>query len=436
MISKWSWKLTQLARKLWLRATLISLLAVAAVLASLLISPYLPRGLSAQIGADAVDNILNIIASSMLAVTTFSLSTMVAAYSAATSNVTPRATKLLIEDTTTQNVLATFVGSFLYGVVAIITLSMGAYGERGRVVLFAMTILVVALIVVTLLRWIDYLLGLGRVGETTEEVEKAATVAMLARRKRPNLGGVPAERAQNGIPQNATPVFSDAIGYVQHVDVGAIDEYAEAAKGKIYVASLPGTFVDRKRPLAWCSGLQEEPDRKRVAAAFSIGQERSFDQDPRFGLCVMAEIAQRALSPALNDPGTAIDVIGRAVRILSTWTEPEEEEHEVSFEHVYVPSIEIADLFDDVLTPIARDAAGSVEVQIRLQKAYGALSRAGDPRYREVALAHSKVALGRAKSALTSQHDFERVRAAADFVGWAPEKATMRGGRGKRSSGK
>jgi uncharacterized membrane protein len=426
MISKWGWKVRQLTRKLWFRATLISLLAVAAALASLLISPYLPQGLSAQIGADAVDNILGIIASSMLAVTTFSLSTMVAAYSAATSNVTPRATKLLIEDKTTQNVLATFVGSFLYSVVAIITLAMGAYGERGRVVLFAMTILVVALIVVTLLRWIDYLLGLGRVGQTTEEVEEAATTAMRERRKRPNLGGMPAERLDNGIPQNATPVFSEKIGYVQHVDVGALDDDATAAKGRIYLAALPGTFVDRKRPLAWCSGFQKTPDTSDIAAAFSIGQERSFDQDPRFGLCVMAEIAQRALSPALNDPGTAIDIIGRAVRVLSIWTEPEDEKPDVMFKRVYVPSIRIEDLFDDVLTPIARDAAGNVEVQIRLQKAYAALARAGDPRFREVALAHSKVALARAKAAVASEQDFRRVRASADDVGWKPDRPPRR----------
>ena len=189
ILSKWGWLLLRLSRRLWFRAALISLLAVAAALVSLLISPYLPDGLSAKIGADAVDSILSIIATSMLTVTTFSLSTAVSAYGAATSNVTPRATKLLIEDTTTQNVLATFVGSFLYSLVAIITLSMGAYGERGRVVLFAVTILVILLIVVTLLRWIDYLLKLGRVGETTEAVEDAAASAMRARHLHPYLGG-------------------------------------------------------------------------------------------------------------------------------------------------------------------------------------------------------------------------------------------------------
>jgi hypothetical protein len=64
--------------------------------------PYIPARLPTRIGADAVDNILGIIASRMLAVTTFSLDIMVSAYSAATSSVTPRATKLVMEDSTTR----------------------------------------------------------------------------------------------------------------------------------------------------------------------------------------------------------------------------------------------------------------------------------------------------------------------------------------------
>ncbi len=72
----------------------------------------IPESISVKVGAEAVDNILNILASSMLAVTTFSLSIMVTAYGSATTNVTPRATRLVVEDVTTQNVLATFIGSF------------------------------------------------------------------------------------------------------------------------------------------------------------------------------------------------------------------------------------------------------------------------------------------------------------------------------------
>ena len=106
MTSKWQWWLNQIVRRIWFRATLFSVGGVVTALLAVAFSSYIPAELPAKIGADAVDKILGIIASSMLTVTTFSLSTMVAAYSAATNNVTPRATKLVMEDSTTQNVLA------------------------------------------------------------------------------------------------------------------------------------------------------------------------------------------------------------------------------------------------------------------------------------------------------------------------------------------
>lgn len=191
MVARWQWLLTQSTKRLWFRASLFSLLGVVTALMAMILKDYVPITLSAKIGADAVDKILGIIASSMLAVTTFSLSTMVAAYSAASSSVTPRATTLLMEDSTTQNALATFIGSFLFSLVGIIALSTGAYGSQGRVVLFAVTLVVVILIVYTLLRWIDHLSRLGRVGETIDRVEAATLKAVRDRAERPAWAPVP-----------------------------------------------------------------------------------------------------------------------------------------------------------------------------------------------------------------------------------------------------
>lgn len=416
MTSRWHWILKLIGRRLWVRASLISLLAVASALIALFVAPYLPTGLSAQIGANSVGSILTIIASSMLAVTTFSLSTMVAAYSGATSNVTPRATKLLIEDSTAQNVLATFVGSFLYSLVALITLSTGAYGERGRIVLFVVTVFVILLIVVTLLRWIDYLMRFGRVGETTALVERKTGDALKARRDNPYLGGM---IALDKPIEGAVPVFPTEIGYVQHIDVAALQHIAEDVGQTVHLCCESGSFVDPGRPLAFVTGAEEERVTEAVRESFTIADERTFDQDPRFGLSVLSEIASRALSPAVNDPGTAIDVIGRAVRLLSIWAAPHEIP-EPEFSAVYVAPIALGDLFDDIFHPIARDGAGLAEVHIRLQKALEVLSRTSDPRYRAEAMRHSRMALTRCMPELSLENDRERVRSAA---AWADKAA-------------
>ncbi|MEQ1938006.1 DUF2254 domain-containing protein [Mesorhizobium sp. CN5-321] len=415
MISKWAWLWHLLSRRLWFRASMISLLAVAAAILSLILSPYLPFGLSTSVGADAVDHILNIIASSMLAVTIFSLSTMVTTYATATANVTPRAIRLLIEDSTTQNVLATFVGSFIYSVMGIITLSMGAYGERGRVVLFAMTLIVIALIVVTLLHWIDYLLRLGRVGETTNAVEEVTMQAMRRRREKPCLGGQALADPEKGIPDGAQPVFPDRVGYVQHLDTAGLAATARERNGAVYVAALPGAFVDTNRPMAWCSGFDDTEGMEAVRDAFTVADERSFDQDPRFGVSVLTEIASRALSPATNDMGTAIDVIGRQVRVLSIWADTVNPE-EPLYPEIWVPEVKVEDLFDDAFDPIARDGAAIPEVQMRLHKAFAALGRIDDPRYAESALRHSALALARAEATIGFEPDRQRIRQAAALV--------------------
>ena len=157
MLSKWQWLLSQLTRTLWIRASLFALLAVATALIAIPVQHMINDPFPFSVGADSVGQILDILASSMLAVTTFSLSVMVAAYTAASSSATPRATKLVQQDTTTQNVLATFIGSFLYSLVGIIALSTDQYGENGRLILFIVTIGVIILIVITILRWIEHL---------------------------------------------------------------------------------------------------------------------------------------------------------------------------------------------------------------------------------------------------------------------------------------
>ncbi|MGV1926453.1 DUF2254 domain-containing protein [Agrobacterium tumefaciens] len=420
MTSRWAWFFAKVTRRIWFRATLFSILAVATALIAIVISPYIPSDLPTKIGADAVDNILGIIASSMLTVTTFSLSTMVSAYSAATSNVTPRATKLVMEDSTTQNVLATFVGSFLFSLVGIIALSTGAYGDRGRVVLFVVTIAVIVLIVVTLLRWIDHLSRLGRVTETTKRVETVTIDAMRTRRQSPFLGGNRLADEKD-VPASAIDVFIDRIGYIQHIDTGALSKIATDANARIFVRLIPGQLIDPKSPVASIDRVAKDNIADVLASirtCFSVEDTRSFDQDPRFGASVLAEIASRALSPAINDPGTAIDVIARALRVLAVWGEPEDtpDQDAVPFSNVYVPAIQLNDIFDDLFTPIARDGAAIVEVGLRLQKAFCILAQFDAPGFRDNAIQHSSEALSRSELALSLESDKQRVRAAAQTV--------------------
>lgn len=418
MFSRLHWLMLHLSRQMWLRATAFSLLGIFSALAAVLLKRYIPNELTTRIGANAVDSLLSVIASSMLAVTIFSLSTMVAAFASATSTVTPRATRLLSADSTAQNALATFVGSFIFSVVGIIGLHTGLYGDSGRVILYAVTLAVLVLIIVTLLRWIDYVLKLGRVGPTSARVEKAATKAMRDRYRKPYLGGFP--REDTLLPSDAQEVISGEIGYIDHIDMAELQELAEGAGLTVFVNALPGDLVGPGRSLAMFTPRGNDELTAKMRAAFGVAPQRSFDQDPRFGLCVLAEIASRALSPAMNDPGTAIEILTRGARVLAQWAPPCNEDMEVDqkirFPRVHVPPLPLDDLFEDFFAAIARDGAANVEVAIQLHKVLRMLASIDELRYCQSAQRQSNLALARNELAMTLPGDIERARAAAARV--------------------
>lgn len=214
------------------------------------------------------------------------------------------------------------------------------------------------------------------------------------------------------LPVGATPVHARTIGYIQFIDIQAIAHLCEEAGCEAYLPLNPGTFVFEDTVLAWldapdglASGLMG-----RVAGHFIIATNRSFDQDPRFGLAVMAEIGSRALSPATNDPGTAIDVIGRLTRLLAHWAEGRAD-IPVRYPQLHLHPLSDADLFEDAFMLMARDGARLIEVQLRLQKSLAALQRLGRSDFRQAAAVQAALALERSLQAMDCETDRQRLQA-------------------------
>jgi uncharacterized membrane protein len=277
---------------------------------------------------------------------------------------------------------------------------------------------VLIIIIITFIRWVDNIARLGRLGHTIDKVEATAAEAMRERQSAPRLGGVPAFSP----PDGSRAVFGKTIGYVQRVDTEKLQARAVKSQLRIVVAALPGTFCAPNRPVAWVirkgSGSVSDEDANAIAATFVIGASRVFEQDPRFGLLVLSEIASRALSPAVNDPGTAIGVTGTLVRLLVLWNECGRagDFSRVRFDRVAVPELSVADMFDDAYTGIARDGADTVEVVVRLLKALESLAASEDAAMRDNALRHARLVLVRAENALQIPDDLRVVREVAKFA--------------------
>lgn len=408
--------INRMQERLWVRPLALCLLSIGAVFLAKFADTTTLGQSAPKLAPESLDALLTVMASSMLVIATFSVGSMVSAYASASTTATPRSFAVVVADDASQNALSTFVGAFIFSIVALTALNNEFFESAGLFVLFLLTLLVLGSVIITFVRWVDRIARLGRMGSTIEKVENATALALRRRRNAPTMHGIP--KSSNTTKSQA--VFSHSVGYVQQIDMVALQDWAHKKSAKVVVNALPGTFNAPGIVLAYVSndgnGDQDE-DYHRVVEAFQIGRDRLFDDDPRFGLVVLSEIAARALSPAVNDHGTAIDIIGTVVRLFAKWQEPpcDSEASTKKCDRVEVPEIKVSDMFDDAFTVIARDGATSVETAIRLQKALHSLSQLGDDEMKRAAQYHSRLAIKRAEKALTLPEDFMAVQAAGKF---------------------
>ncbi len=378
----------RLGERLWVKPVLASLLSVGGVLVAKAADRFELADIVPDITVDSIQALLSIMASSVLVIAALAVASMVQAYASASNTASPRAVPLVVSDGRTQYALSAFVGTFIYSVVGLIASKNEYFGPGGRFVLFALTVLVLAVVVFTFVTWVDRVARLGRVGETIEQVEEAAAKSLSARRAMPFLGGHPLKTPSKG----GQALCAEQVGFLQYIDMRGLQEAASESDMRLEVRALPGTFVTPDREVMRCVSRvppSAEHLRALVEEHFVIGRNRTYEDDPRFGLVVLSQIASRALSPAVNDHGTAIDVIGVVVRLFIDW-ENADGGHAVEYDRISVPSLDEEDMFDDAFVAVERDGAGSVEVVLRLLRGLETLAHLGNPTMRTAAMRHAR----------------------------------------------
>ncbi|MFH1497088.1 MAG: DUF2254 domain-containing protein [Verrucomicrobiota bacterium] len=418
-MTKLSFLASQLRKKLWLRPTLLSLGACTWV--------SLAYGLQYVLSGDnwpvdieraTLNNLFAILASSMLTVATFAVSALVATFATVSSTSTPRARELVMADTTAQTALASFIGAFIYAVVALVALSALTYGPLGRFGLFAGFVIAVGFVLMSFLRWVALVSNLGGLDDTIDRAEAAALGVFSSVSAVGGLGG--REYGPADAPPAGHVITSPEIGYVCHVDMAALGEVCKRLDADIWLRVRPGCLADGVSPLAVLTGDRQlrDEDRAAIRRAFTIAHSRDLSVDPRFALIVLSEISDRALSPAVNDPGTAVRVLGVQLRLLTRWTRtrPEADAREPEFPRVRVPALSVDDLLDDAFMATARSGAAMLEVAMRLQKTLRALAALDRDDLRDAARLRARIALELAVEKVPGEHYREQLRICARSI--------------------
>jgi uncharacterized membrane protein len=105
-------------------------------------------------------------------------------------------------------------------------------------------------------------------------------------------------------------------GMLQEIDLAKLVDLAREADGIVRVHVMVGDSVAVHQPAVSVSA-QRHIDEAKLQRCLITGGERTFSQDPKYVLRILADIGARALSPAVNDPTTAVEVLNVVERLLA-----------------------------------------------------------------------------------------------------------------------
>jgi uncharacterized membrane protein len=183
--------------------------------------------------------------------------------------------------------------------------------------------------------------------------------------------------------------LSDASGYIRFIDTRRLVAVAKHYHVSIRVLRRVGHFVPAGIPLMMVSKGNRLPPEgaAEMLAAFDFGPARTLQQDVEFGVLQIVDIALKAISPAVNDPTTAIGCVDQLSRVLIRFASREPPE-ELLYDPPGVVRVSIAwinfeRLLDAAFDQIRMYSKTDVAVSLRLLRALGDIAAATpDPQFR------------------------------------------------------
>ncbi|AZU03275.1 hypothetical protein X907_0731 [Glycocaulis alkaliphilus] len=350
--------ISRITGSLWFLPALYAAGAIVLVFAAPLTRFIVPDALAELIEEEALRTILNVLSSSLLAVTIFSLTTMATSLKAVSDAATPRARPILIKGGGAQNAIATFLGAFIFSMIGLVALNSGMLGGGGATMLFALTGLATLMVVIVLIQWIRQLSTLGDVEDAISKVEAATRNAFRT------LACLPPSAGQSALGK-AKPyaLRAERPGYVQMIDLPALEDTAKRLDVRVEVLAIPGDRCGPALELARVYGADSAKMAQKLLPCFVRGSVRTLEADPRLGLTALSEIGSRALSPGINDPGTAISAVRALERCFAGWCEVLNDAGDrEALSRVVYPGLDAAEALREPVIALARDGAAQLEV--------------------------------------------------------------------------
>ncbi|WP_029768031.1 DUF2254 domain-containing protein [Haloglycomyces albus] len=258
---------------------------------------------------------VNTVASAMLTFVGVIFSISLVALQMAANSFSQRVLLLFVRSRITKATLSIFLGTFVYSML--ITLEFSEYQKDSEVTAIPLfgSIVAIALVFASLLLFVIYVdstIRLLRLSKVIEHISRDAlkTVQFLSRNyeqgregPEPHFDDEPFILVHNG-----------RSGVLQDINIRRIVHHARKRDVIVDIIPRVGDFITTGTPVARISGRRFPA--KQLARCITTGSDRSIYQDVAFGFRQLVDIGAKALSPGVNDPTTAVQVIDRIQELI------------------------------------------------------------------------------------------------------------------------
>ena len=266
-----------------------------------------------DLGVPGAQAMLNAIITATLSFVVFTFGSLLVALQVASGQLTPRIiATVLVRNDVVRYTTGLFIFTLLFAVSAINKMQ----GTVFQLVVFVAACLGI-LCFAAFLYLIDYAARLLRPISILSRVGQAGLKVIESVYPEPTLGAnrSDAPRHELGEPGRVIP-HGGTSEIVLAANLRKLIAQAQRSNGVIEFVPQVGDFIATDEPLFKLYGGAASLDEDDLRSAVAFGLERTMEQDPTFAYRIVVDIALKALSPAINDPTTAVIAIDQLHRLL------------------------------------------------------------------------------------------------------------------------
>ncbi len=335
------------------------------------------------------------IAASIMTVVSIVFAILLMTLTLASMQFSPRIIVSFSRDRVTQWTLGIFLGTFLYCMAALpAARSLPHPFAPVATVLGAMALALVCVgLLLFFIHHISQAISVNHIVDRIAEETEAMIDEIMPWPHRLNHHVKDAEPLRPNPSEVA--VLSHDSGYIRFVDTRRLVALAKHYHVTIRALRRVGHFVPAGIPLMMVSKGNRLPPEgtAELLAAFDLGPTRTLQQDVEFGVLQIVDVALKAISPAVNDPTTAINCVDQLSRILIRFASREPPEDLLydppGIVRASIGSIRFERLLDAALEQIRMYSKTDVAVSLRLLRALGDIAASTpDAEFRRILVEH------------------------------------------------